>query len=66
MARVDLTQEEVEALLDLLQYYHSELRMEIAGTDSRKFRAQLKDEKNVLKGVRAKLEQVEGRMKDEG
>ena len=66
MARIDLTQEEVKALLDLLQYHHSELRMEIAGTDSRQFREQLKKEKNVLKGVRAKLEQVEGRMKAEG
>ena len=66
MARVDLTQEEVEALLALLQYHHSELRMEIAGTDSRQFREQLKDEKKLLKGIRAKLEQVEGRVKAEG
>ncbi len=58
MIRLELTQEEADYLLKLLQYYHSELRMEIADTDAMKFREQLKTEKRQLKNVREKLEQL--------
>ena len=59
MIRLDLTKEEAEELLDLLQYEHSELRMEIAGTDRESFRNQLKARKATLKGVRERLENLQ-------
>ena len=59
MIRLDLTNEEAEALLELLQRHHSELRMEIAGTDSWNFREQLKGEKTTLKNVRERLEKLQ-------
>ena len=55
MIHLDLSGQEVEALIELLQYQHSELRMEIAGTDSVSFRKQLKERKAVLKGIRERL-----------
>jgi hypothetical protein len=58
MTQLDLSREEAEALLQALQYYHAELRMEIAGTDALDFREQLKTQKQVLKGVRERLQRL--------
>ena len=55
MISLTLNKEETAALLDLLQYHHTELRMEIAGTDSGSFRHQLKEKKATLKGIRERI-----------
>lgn len=43
--QIDLTAEEVRMLGDILESYLSELRMEIADTDSKDFRETLKTRK---------------------
>ena len=47
MARVDLTPEEARMLRDVLESYLSDLRMEIAGTESVSFRENLKNSSSV-------------------
>lgn len=49
--RVDLTGEEREILRTVLESYLSDLRMEIANTDSKDFREMLKQRKAVLRKV---------------
>ncbi|MBW3661166.1 MAG: hypothetical protein KY397_05980 [Gemmatimonadetes bacterium] len=49
--RVDLTDEEREILRTVLESYLSDLRMEIADTDSMDFREMLKRRKEVLHKV---------------
>ena len=51
MIELDLTREEREVLLETLQNDLSDLRMEIADTDSLDFRNMLKDRKAVLSKV---------------
>ena len=58
MIQLELTSEEADYLLKLLQYYRGELRMEIADTDLQKFRDQLKIEKEQLKRVSEQLQQL--------
>jgi hypothetical protein len=58
MIRLELTRSQAETLLQLLKYYHSELRMEIAATEEMDFREQLKSEKKVLKEIREHLAQL--------
>lgn len=48
MVELDLTEEERQILLDVLQSYLSDLRMEIADTDRMDFRDMLKDRKAVV------------------
>ncbi len=48
MIQLDLTDEEVEILKELLESAHSDLRMEIVGTDRKDFRDMLKGRKAVL------------------
>jgi hypothetical protein len=48
MKMVDLTDEEIEILVAVLRSYLSDLRMEIADTDSLAFREILKRRKTVL------------------
>jgi hypothetical protein len=49
VAQITLTQEEVGALREVLSSYLSDLRMEIADTDSRQFREGLKRQEALLK-----------------
>ena len=51
MINLELTKEEKDILATVLESYLSDLRMEIADTDSMDFRESLKKKKNVLKKV---------------
>jgi hypothetical protein len=59
MAQITLTQEEVATLSRILSNYVSDLRMEIADTDSWQFRQNLKHEKVVLEKI---LEQLDAEL----
>ena len=48
MKTVDLSEEEIEILVAVLRSYLSDLRMEMADTDSQSFREILKKRKSVL------------------
>jgi hypothetical protein len=48
MIQLDLKREEQEILADAIESYLSDLRMEIANTDSQDFREHLKQRKQVL------------------
>lgn len=54
--QLDLTEAEVSILKELLEYAISEIRMEIAGTDSGNYRQMLKDRKAVFMSVASKLD----------
>ena len=56
MKTLDLTEEEIEILAAVLRSYLSDLRMEIADTDSMAFRDILKRRKSVLVKAVALLE----------
>ena len=58
MINLDLTKEEKDVLLVVLEDYVSDLRMEIADTDKMDFREMLKNQKETLKRVLEKLRQV--------
>jgi hypothetical protein len=51
MINLELTKEEKDILAMILESYLSDLRMEIADTDSMDFRESLKKRKDVLKKV---------------
>ena len=51
MVNLDLTKEENDILATVLESYLSDLRMEIADTDSMDFRESLKKRKDVLNKV---------------
>ncbi len=51
MTRLDLSPEDTRVLYDVLVSYLSDLRMEIANTDSYDFRQMLKQREDVLKRV---------------
>jgi len=51
MINLDITKEENDILAMVLESYLSDLRMEIADTDSMDFRESLKKRKEVLKKV---------------
>jgi hypothetical protein len=55
MIRLELTEEEAERLRDLCDVALSDLRMEIAGTDSMEFRERLKQDAGFLKSL---IEQI--------
>jgi len=59
MINLDLSQHEVEILSKILEYYLSELRMEIAGTDSMAFRDGLREREVVINKVLSSLSQAE-------
>ncbi len=59
MKTVDLTGEEIEVLVAVLRSYLSDLRMEIANTDSLAFREILKRRKSVLLKAIGALERDE-------
>ena len=55
MARIELDERETEILRKALEDYVSDLRMEIADTDSQPFRETLKESERILKGVLDRL-----------
>lgn len=55
MAAFDLNDQEREALTGVLEDYVSDLRMEIADTDSQDFRDDLKETEALLKGILGRL-----------
>ena len=57
MSEIKLNSNEINVLIKTLNSYLSDLRMEIADTDSMKFRQMLKDKKETLMGILAKLEE---------
>lgn len=64
MSQLELTKEEAEVLEHVLNGFRSELRMEIAGTDSGFYRRNLKREREIIDQILGKLkveqtEQVE-------
>jgi len=55
MKRIDLTQQEAESLTRILQFYLSELRMEIADTERLTLRTDMKGEEIFIKGLLDRL-----------
>lgn len=55
MIRLEITPEELNELIAVLEGYLSDLRMEIADTDSTDFKATLRHEKSVLVDLLARL-----------
>ena len=55
MARIDLKPEEARMLREVLESYLSDLRMEIAGTESVSFRENLKKTEAFLKELISRL-----------
>lgn len=53
---LELSEMEKDKLAHALEFYLSNLRMEIADTDSSFFKADLKIEKDLLKGILDRLE----------
>lgn len=60
MVHLDLTADETRILLEVLESYLSDLRMEIADTDRLDFREMLKERKAVLLKVQAALRRQGG------
>ncbi len=58
MINLDLTKEENDILATVLESYLSDLRMEIADTDSMDFRESLKKRKGVLNKVLETLQRA--------
>ena len=63
MAQITLTQEEAAALRGVLNSYLSDLRMEVADTDSMQFREGLKRQEALLKNI---LQQLDGQLASPG
>ena len=53
MATLTLTSEQLQLLINVLQHYLSELQTEIAHTDKREFRDELKEQKQSLLRIMA-------------
>lgn len=60
MIQLDVSAEERDLLIDILDSAHSELRMEIADTDRKDFRDMLKERKAVIDKVLDALRAAEG------
>ena len=58
MAQLDINAQEAATLKEVLDFYLSELRMEIADTDRMDFREQLKAKKNLLVDVAVRVGKV--------
>lgn len=58
MIHLDITKEEKDILIEVLEEYISDLRMEVADTDNMDFREKLKNQEKVLKGILVTLRQV--------
>lgn len=59
MIQLDITKEEKDVLIGILENDISDLRMEIADTDNMDFRGALKKQKEVLKKVLEILQKAE-------
>jgi hypothetical protein len=55
VAQIELTDQEAELLRDVLEEYVSDLRMEVANTESMDFREALKEKERILKGLVERL-----------
>lgn len=55
MFRLDLNPEQQTTLIEVLESYVSDLRMEIADTERKDFRDPLKAQEQILKGLLATL-----------
>ncbi len=55
MAQITLTDEEAKKLKEMLESYLSNLRMEVADTDRREYRDDLKSEEEFLKDLIGRL-----------
>jgi len=55
MTKLELSPDEAEVLTEVLSTYVSDLRMEIADTDSKDYRDKLKKKEELLKNVIARL-----------
>ena len=55
MVTLELDPTEAEVLRLVLENYLSDLRMEIAGTDSMDYRVKLKERKRILRGIADRL-----------
>ena len=51
MVKLELSKEDAETLAKALDFYVSELRMEISNTDRKKMRDELKSEEALLKSI---------------
>jgi hypothetical protein len=58
MIHLDITKEEKDILIEVLEEYISDLRMEVADTDNMDFREKLKNQEKVLKEILVTLRQV--------
>ncbi len=58
MAKVDMTQKEMEVLKEILWSYLGDLRFEIADTDKKSWRDYLKGKEEVIKQLLTKLEKA--------
>lgn len=58
MNSLELSNEEKDTLIDVLQSYISDLRMEMADTDSSFFREDLRSKKEVLDKILDKLKNL--------
>lgn len=60
MAQLQLTSEEGDILVEILESYLSDIRMEIADTDSTVFKVDLKKKKEVIKKILDNLHKSRG------
>jgi hypothetical protein len=58
MPHLDIEPKEAEVLKEVLEFYLSDLRMEIADTDRLEFRNELKDQKALLERISKRLNTV--------
>ncbi len=58
MAQLDIEPKEAEALKGAVDCYLSDLKTEIAHTDKREFREELKNQKELLEKISLKLNRV--------
>ena len=58
MIHLDITKEQKNILIEVLEEYISDLRMEVADTDNMDFREKLKNQEKVLKEILVTLRQV--------
>ena len=58
MAQLDINTQEAATLKEVLDFYLSELRMEIADTDRMDFREQLKAKKKLLVDIAARVGKI--------
>ncbi len=55
MASLAFTENEIALVREILEAYYSDLRMEIAGTDNKEVRDELKGKEAMLKGLLDRL-----------